>query len=145
MSDGGVWFESIGPIFWGYFHGEYSDEGFASYIEAAEAAMLSPGFGGAVLTIAHAPRMPNAMQRKSLAVLASRTGRQHVTRHAISSDSRVARCVVTAMNWLTSKPFDERIFDSPHGALDWLSSGAPAVGEGLWARIRDVVPPSRQL
>ena len=145
MPNGAIWFENVGPVFWGYFYADYSDEEFMAYIEAAAAAYGGPAFAGAVVTVAHSPRMPNATQRKVLAELARDSAAGTVRWHAISSDSFVARGVVTAMNWLTDKGFDERIFSRPHAALAWLSRQCPEVEPSLWDRIRDAVPPAEGL
>ena len=135
MSGAGIWFGIEDGVFWAAFRGRFSDDDFGRYLEAVPAAVGSSDFRGLMFTFAESPRMPSATQRKGLSDLVESGVVSALERHAIASDSAITRGVVTAMNWVSSKPYDERIFPSPGAALRWLGELDPSVNASLWETV----------
>jgi hypothetical protein len=140
----GIWVGAHGGVCWAYFHGDFSADEFQRYVEKVQASMAQPSFAGAMLTVAHSPKMPSATQRKQLTDLVTTGAAEKLKRHAIVSDSVVARGVVTAMNWVARKPFEERIFATPEAAIAWLREQIPDVSASLWEAIVEEVEPARR-
>lgn len=141
-TEGGIWSGREADVFWAYVHGEFSDATFAGYIATLQATFGPADRPSAMLTIAHSPRMPSASHRKTLAQLAESELGPRLRSHAIVSDSAIAQGVVTALNWLTRKPYEEKIFRTTAEALDWLRERHPRLNPGLWSTISARVPVS---
>lgn len=135
MASAGIWFGIEDGVFWAAFRGRFSDDDFGRYLEAVPAALGSSDFKGLMFTTADAPRMPSATQRKALSDLVESGAVATLRRHAIASDSAITRGVVTAMNWVSSKPYDERIFPTPEAALVWLGELDSTVSAELWQTV----------
>lgn len=142
VSEAGIWFGREGDVFWAYVHGDFTDEAFAGYLAALQAAFAPTDRPSAMFTVAHSPRMPSASHRKALAELAESELGPRLQRHAIVSNSAIAQGVVTALSWLSRKPYEEKIFRTPTDAIAWLRERHPHVGEGLWSDISARVPAS---
>lgn len=84
----------------------------------------------------------HAAQRSALtAALKHPRTREACTAHTFVSDSKIGRGVLTAVGWLMSKPYQERIFDTLDPALQWLGGFRPSLDWTTVARdIRSAVP-----
>ena len=142
VSEAGIWFGREG----GLERGEVASEGLVREVPVdigpEDVAFAPTDRPSAMFTVAHSPRMPSASHRKALAELAESELGPRLQRHAIVSNSAIAQGVVTALSWLSRKPYEEKIFRTPTDAIAWLQERHPHVGEGLWSRISARVPAS---
>lgn len=135
----GVWFRQRGLLFWSVHNGKISDSEWATYIAAVKDtfARYRAGDSGAGVTFAYEVVPPNAAQRKALAEVIIGPGSQYLGRHAFYSESVVTRSVLTALDWLVKKPYEERIFGNPIEAVQWASAGV--VGGDVDAVIDEII------
>jgi hypothetical protein len=133
----------VDGVYWSHHDDKVSDEEWARYVDTTRAA-LEPLRGSgkrlSILTLAQRVEPPNAKQRRALADVIQSDLAQHVVRHAFLSDSVMLRGVLTALDWLVTKPYAERTFSDPMLALDWLHEAQAFDRQAVIGAIRGTVP-----
>ncbi len=138
-----IWFNVTSSCSWSYHHGPRSEDDWSGYVEFVRETGKTVGDGGVALTIAFKTTTPSALQRRSLSDAFLNERRfSRLAGHAFVTDSARIRGVITAVNWVTKKPFREEVFSSPKNALKWLSevSAQPIDTERVWNEIVRTVP-----
>ena len=71
---------------------------------------------------------------------------QRVRAHAVATNSPISRGILTAVNWVIKRPFDERLFATPDAALTWLATMAPDLNtDAVQADLDSAIPGFRSL
>lgn len=127
---------------WHYTCGAVDEQGWDEYLVHIRNFAVATSHAGLLLTIAYRSPGPNAEQRKKLAALLNEYDSKHIVKaHAFVTDSMVARGALTALGWLTPRPFPERVFKNPPAALAWLHSVEPRCDpDEPWQEITAAVP-----
>ena len=131
-----AWFGNFGVCCWSYFTGDMEDvywDGFINHvIDSAREARSS----AVAITISFKNQAANANQRRRLAAALTEHERDmgYVVGHAFVSDSVMVRSALTAVNWLTKKPYPEEVFGTPHKGLEWLKTILPSTCRTLPGR-----------
>jgi len=143
----GIYYGQVGNSFWSYYHGNPPGDSWAAYVEQLgnfTRWLAEHGTDGAILTVTWRATPINSVQRKQLADLLGSKGAGHVIGHALVTDSKAVRALLTALDWFVKKPYTEQVFVDPWGALDWLHSVLPLDRAAILdALLREV--PSSQL
>lgn len=137
-----------GPVHWTCLVGETSASTWDAYVDHLLrdlAPALAPG--AIVLDIWHGCGSPPVRVRDRFARQFLVTPEvRHVRAHAVVTDSAMTRGALTAINWVIKRPFEERVFGQPAGALTWLKELAPELDvAGLMADIEAASPVCRDL
>jgi hypothetical protein len=105
--------------------------------------MIDSGRAATLACFAHCAEAPNPLQRQAMANFIERNKQelQRLDRFALVIDSAVHRRAIAVLSWLVRKPFQERIFNSPLAAIQWLAEPhAELDPEAIRAAIVDRVP-----
>lgn len=124
------WRGKSGPCWWSYFTGTISKDDWDQYLQMCRELVAGVmNERSVVLAMAYRSTSPTAPQRGALADLLKQYEAQfqRLEAFALVSDSAIVRGTVTAINWLTHKPFPEKVFGDPREALDWLHGVEPGV------------------
>ena len=114
-----IWASSFNDLYWSYQHGSFTDEEWDGFV-ADLTRLIKDKPGGGVLTIVYSSEVPSPTQRKALAAAVSDA--PSTFKHAFVTDSRFSRGVLTALDWLMKKPYQERYFALPMEGINWLAS-----------------------
>lgn len=121
----GIWFGVHDHGLWVFFNGQFSHEDVQRLLTFLGEKIPELGPGALMFSFANSPRMFNAEERQALVELVRSGGLQALKRNAIVTNNSIARGILTAMNWIIAKPYDEKIFADPAAAIDWLYAGKP--------------------
>ena len=66
---------------------------------------------------------------------------QRVQAHALVTNSTLSRGVLTAINWVIKRPFQERVFAQPADGLAWIGSLKPDLDIGALRRDIEMAVP----
>lgn len=118
---------SVGPCAWCVVDGQLDDEtvdGFLVYLREVAANAVP---GQLVFDMCHDVPMPTPVQRRRIVeTLKSSAKLDLVAGHALVINSTIGRGLLTAINWVVSPRFEEKLFGSPQQALPWLEERNPA-------------------
>lgn len=140
-----LWQGRVDALFWSVHHATVTADEWDAYLDALRGLLdiMSASKRGACLTLAYRVEAPNAARRKSLAAIIEGPRARWLTRHALYTDSMATRGVLTALDWIVKKPYEERAFGDPLEAIRWICESAPGVSATDLARtITDAVPAS---
>lgn len=130
-------------VCWSYFHGRWTDDTWPAYIAHFDRLFaVNPG-RLSLLTITSETDTPSAAQRAELArwMKAHAELMNLVRASAMVMDSAVARGALTALNWVVSKPWTERVFARTIDGVQWLGQEDPSVvPHALLATLRLRIP-----
>lgn len=116
------WSGKSGALWWSYFNGTVSDDDWSAFLEFSRLSYTQASRGDVIMTVPYHTSTPTPLMRKNLGALISETAKDNpIARHAFVTDSKLTYAVNTAINWLSKKPYIERIFDEPMEALLWLN------------------------
>lgn len=131
-----------GPCVWSLIQHDLDDEtleGFLAYLGRLATDAVP---GQLVLDMCFDIPMPTPVQRRRIVgVLESSPKLEYVAGHALVINSTVGRGLLTAINWVVSPPFDEKVFGRPEEAFEWLAQRNPAFdAEQLLRSVRAAHP-----
>lgn len=137
----------VGPCAWSVVQGALDDEtieGFLSYLRGV-ADDAAPG--QLVLDMCHDLPMPTPVQRRRIIeVLNGSKKLDLVAGHALVVNSTIGRGLLTAINWVVTPRFEEKLFARPDQAFEWLAERNPAFdADALLAAVRAAHPGFDQL
>jgi hypothetical protein len=126
-----LWHGQVGNCLWFYFSGKLTQETWREYI-----AVMREGIGRedaiVALTVAYRSESPSASMRKELAVFMNSHANaiSALEASAFVTESALARGAMTAMQWISRRPFHEKTHGSIDAALAWLAGMAPGLDPG---------------
>lgn len=134
-----IWIGKSGPVLWSVHLDEVSKTDWAEYVGGVRSqveALHAANARGALLTISWESSVPDANQRRLLAETIRDTHSWRLAVHGFVSDSVLARGALTAVAWLTKKPYEERAFGDALEAMTWIASSVEGVD--VRAIVRDI-------
>lgn len=141
-----IWLGRTGNLQWSVHHAAVAMNDWERYVDAVRQFLddlHAEDKYGAVITFAWQSPAPDAHRRKLLA--AAIQGGEHAKRnraHAFVTDSLMLRGVLTALDWLVAKPYEEKIFSAPTEAVEWIVRKTTDVSaHDLMREMRKAVPP----
>ena len=105
-------------------------------------ALTTTGFGDIVLDLWFDAGMPSSKNRARFTSEFTRSViTQRVQAHALVTNSTLSRGVLTAINWVIKRPFQERVFAQPADGLAWIGSLKPDLDIGALRRDIEMAVP----
>lgn len=133
-----------GRVGWSYFGVKLTQDDWDRYVAHHLALANSGATRLSLMTIARAPNPPNAHMRRQISELIEEQSHilDRVNANAMVLDSALARGALTAINWISPKPFHEKTFKHFADAAVWLAAVDPMADvAALRQAIEAAVPP----
>ena len=131
----------VGVCRWAFVRGPATDPMVDLFV--AHIRGVKPRSDAVLIDIAHDITLPNAVQRTRIAQAVKESISSHgqaIAGHAVVTNSLAARATLTAINWLVTPEFPERVFADVPSALAWLKTLSPRMDVALTeAAVRSAV------
>ncbi len=123
-------------------NGVFDDEGWAAYVKRMWHVHSILERGDLILDLWYDCGRPSPKARNEFTTqFASAHALDRIHGHAFVTNSALSRGVLTAVNWVVKRPFDEKLFASPSDAMPWLSKLNPALdARGLLIELNASIP-----
>ena len=132
---------------WQCLSGAFDAAGWDAYLERLMNLLPVLAAGDVVLDIWHDCGRPSPTQREQFtAGFAMAPGVGRIAAHAFVTNSALSRGVLTAVNWVVRRPFDEKLLATPQAGLAWLHHRDPTFDVvGMHAELHAKIPGFAQL
>jgi hypothetical protein len=116
----------LGPCAWSVVEGELDQETMERFLSHLREVGENAVPGQLVLDMCHDLPMPTPVQRRRIVeVLEGSPKLDRVAGHALVINSTIGRGLLTAINWVVSPRFEEKLFARPERAFAWLVERNP--------------------
>jgi hypothetical protein len=131
----------IGRCHWQWLQGAIEGAGWRRYIDHMFTVGDKLQQGDVILDLWHDTGRPGAAERHLFADQFMKHPGVHLVRaHAFVTNSTVTRGMLTAINWMIERPFEEKVFARPDDAVGWLAGIDPRVdASALLESVRQAV------
>lgn len=108
---------------WQCLHGAFDAESWDRYIAHMWSVHPRLEAGDVILDLWFDCGRPSPKAREQFTSSFMKAGGlERVRGHAFVTNSALSRGVLTAVNWVVSRPFPEKLFATPHEAMPWLQT-----------------------
>jgi len=132
----------VGPCAWSVVEGALDEETIERFLRYLRGVADDAVEGQLVLDMCHDLPMPTPVQRRRIIeVLNGSTKLDRVAGHALVINSTIGRGLLTAINWVVTPRFEERLFARPEQAFEWLEERNPSLDRvGVLQAVRAAHP-----
>jgi hypothetical protein len=122
-----IWTQHTPRWLWAYFYADPTRSDWLKYLEHAHDFMHHCDEGAVSIHVIFRSPPIDATQRAEISQIINTTPHARlIAGNAIATDSMFTRGILTTINWIAKKPFDEKIFAHPNDAHAWLTARSSA-------------------
>lgn len=113
---------------WQCLRGAVTPAGWQAYVDHLLGLQTRLLHGDLIVDLWHGCGLPPAEQRaRFVEGFRNMNGLERIRAHVFVTDSALSRGVLTGVNWIIRRPFEERVFATPEAGLAWIARAAPDV------------------